>query len=415
MDGGGKIKNVFEQKCSHVQFDHNRLNRMRHVQEGFVVKNPDHIEFFGGTLTGVQTVRFTDRDRDQFFDTVVEADESDLEHLLYRLKDEEGKFIIDQGHARGSDVFNIACIYLIHKFHTSTQLDEGQREQAKESVGSFLIYKFLTSLLFWYFKYPADPEVAKATYDKLTYKYALKANGSWKATLTALSKSMVGPTSVHIKAIETMDEDAGVERMINDIQNRVKDMLKNIYSVFMEVHAAGARVTNSSTFTEIEGEIELKDTIQAAAAYSRYIKSIIHDKNTFVKNELVAVVTKTMHTMPPRLLILSLQWTSDNYLGSQSTIIDEAVDVVMEHAIQYFSENRDISKADIGKMIERLRGSYMSSRSTDVLLLKAREKVEKIVEISTGSKNANAVASVRTAWMLYLVSRAYTRNYYASH
>ena len=65
-------------------------------------------------------------------------------------------------------------------------------------------------------------------------------------------------------------------------------------------------------------------------------------------------------------------------------------------------------------MLEKLRGAYMSSRSTDVRLIKAREDVEQLIKLATGSRNDNAVASVRTAWMLYLVARAYTMRHYAN-
>ena len=95
-------------------------------------------------------------------------------------------------------------------------------------------------------------------------------------------------------------------------------------------------------------------------------------------------------------------------------VVDDAVDIVMEHAIEYLSANRDIAKTDVGRMLERLRGAYTSSRSTDKRLMDARSQVENVVRQATGSKNENAVASVRTAWMLYLVARAYTMRYYSS-
>jgi len=65
-------------------------------------------------------------------------------------------------------------------------------------------------------------------------------------------------------------------------------------------------------------------------------------------------------------------------------------------------------------VIDKLRGAYMSSRSTDVKLIRARTDVENLVKLATGSRNDNAVASVRTAWMLYVVARAYTMRHYAN-
>lgn len=385
------------------------------MQEGFINKKPEYVEFFGGNLTGVQVVRFTDADRDLLFDTILETDESLLERDLYNLKDEHGKHIIDQSHSRGSDVFNIACVYAIHRFHNTTDLNEDQRMEAKTRICAYMHYKFLTSLMYWYFKFPADRAVAAATYAELSFKFSLRQHGSWGATLWNMASNMVGDSSVHISVIESMDDDGAVERMINDIQSRVKDMLKNIYKVFMTVHAQGSRISSSSTFTEIDGEIELKDRTKTLSVYSRYLKGIVADKNTFVKPELVSIVSNMMHTMPPRLLTQTLQWTSDNYLSMSDGTIDKAIDIVMEHAIEYLSANREIAKSDLGAILDKLRGAYMSSRSTDQRLINARTSVEQIVRIATGSRNDNAVASVRTAWMLYVVARAYAMRHYASH
>lgn len=411
----GKIRILLDQLCSHVSYDEEFVRNVRMVQEGFVNKKPEHIEFFGGTLTGVHTVRFTDADRDQLFDVLLSGvDESQVESLLYALKDEHGQYVIDRTHKRGSDVFNICAVYLIHKVHNSHQLDDKQKIDAKRRIGAYMTYKFLTSLLYWYFKYPADPAIAKATYAKLSMKFAIKQHGSWGATLMNLANTLVDDTSVHKSVIEKMDNDYNVERMINDIQSRVKDMLKNIYEVFDKTHAAGEKISSSSSHTEIEGEIELKDRTRTVSVYSRYVKGILSDKNTYIRPELQHVVINMMPTMPPRLFHQTLSWSSDHYFGQTTKMIDDAVDVVMEHAIEYLSANRDIAKTDVGRMLERLRGAYTSSRSTDARLLDARQKVELIVREATHSKNENAIASVRTAWMLYLVARAYTMRYYSS-
>lgn len=414
MTGNAVIRSVFDRECAHVKFDHNLLVRAQRVQEGFINKNRDYIEFFGGNLTGVKIVRFTDPDRDLLFDALVGVDELLLEHDLYRLKDEHGQYVINRDHVRGSDVFNISCIYLIYRFHNTPDLDEHQRLDAKLRVCTYMHYKFLTSLLYHYFKYPADPEVAAATYAQLNYKFSLKQNGSWGATLMKMAQNIIGPSSVHLKTIETMESDVGVEIMINDIQNRVKDMLKNIYKVFMEVHSNNMRIGVTETFSEIDGEIELKDRIQSQATYCRYIKGIVADKNTFVKDELVTVVSKMMATASPNMLKQTLAWTTDNYLGNRDGLIDGSIDIVMEHAIDYLSSNRDIPRNDLGAILDRLRGAYMSSRSTDVRLLKARTDVERIVHLATGSSNKNVIAAVRTAWMLYVVARAYSMRHYAN-
>lgn len=410
----GKILGVFEKECLHIQFDKHLLAKVVMMQEAFVSKRKEHTEFFGGTLTGVHVVRWTDNESDALFDDILDVDQSLIERDLLNLRDEHGTPVINPEHRRGSDVFNIASIYAIHKFHTSPHLTDEQRNLGKVRICAYLIYKFFTSLLYHYFPYPADREIAAATYAELSKKFSLKEYGSWGETILALAETMAGNNSAHIRVIENMDFDYDVERMINDVQSRIKDMLKNIWAVFSRVHSNGGRIGTSSTFSEIEGEIELKDRTSTTAKYIRYLKNIVGDKDTFVKTELVDLVASMMSTAPKKAFMQTLSWTSNNYLHASDGKIDEAIDIVMEHAIDYISSYREIQHTDVGAMLVKLRGTYTSSKSTDVRLMTARRLVEELVRRATGSKNDNAVAAVRTAWMLYVVARAYTMRYYAS-
>jgi hypothetical protein len=121
-----------------------------------------------------------------------------------------------------------------------------------------------------------------------------------------------------------------------------------------------------------------------------------------------------MHTLSPRLLLQTLQWTSDNYLKVKDNRIEKAIDIVLEHAIEYMSVNRTVARSDLADMIDKLRGAYMSSRSTDHKLLEARKLIAQIVRDATDSRNESMIATVRTAWMLYTVARAYSMRFYSS-
>lgn len=412
-----QIKAVFDEMCSGLNFDNNLFRRVCDMEANFVSKKKEHIEFFGGNLTGVQVVRFTQADRDKLLQGILDVSDDVLETRIYALIDPADPNhkapLINPEWNVVSDVFNLACVWLIHSFHNAKHLDSRHREEAKIRVCQYLMYKYLTSLLYRYFSFAADPEVARATYEQLSLKFRLKELGSWGATLREMSENLVGPHSPHSLTIANMN-DRGTINMVGDIQGRVRDVLKNIYGVFVKVVAQGIRITSTSNFMESDGEMVLKDTIKNPGVYTRYIKSIISDKNSFIKQELVDVIAKVMHTMSPRLLMQTLTWTSDNYQHLKDGKIDAAVDIVMEHAIEYLQVNRVAMKNDLPTLIDRLRGAYMSSRSTDVQLMKARVMVEDIVRLATGSRNESGIAAVRTAWMLYIATRAWSMSYYSA-
>lgn len=409
------VKEVFDVTCSHVKFDKHLYLVACQIQEGFVNKKQEHISFFGGTNTGVDVVRFTDQDRDKVFDLLLGgADEEQLRELIANVKHPDGTATINQDFKIASDVFNIACIWLIHSFHHSTELNEEQRHDAKVRVCQYLLYRFMTSLLFHYFKYPTTKEIAQKTYDKLNNKYKLKQTGSWGQTFYEMADGLMGPHSEPFRdKINTLTPDYVIVLMLNDMQSRVKDMLKNIYKVFMEVHKNGEKVSTNTSFQEIEGELELKDHTKSLGVYTQYLKRIITDQPSFIQDGLVDVVVNIVHTMSPRLLYQTLAWTSDHYKGEHDSVINNAIDLVMEHAIDYL-HHQNASRTNVGEVLSLLRGTYMSSRSTDQRLLKAREDVEQLVKLATQSRNDNAVASVRTGWMLYIVARAYTMRHFAN-
>lgn len=410
------IKAVFDEVCGNIRIDTAFYQKVCAMESSFVNKKQEHLEFFGGSLTGVQVVRFTDADRDKVFSSLLHADDVDLETKIFGIVNKDGKPVIDKNWVRASDVFNIACIWIMHAIHNSRQLNEQERTEAKIRVCSYLLYKYLTSLLAHYFKYPADPEIAQATYAQLSFRYALKQYGSWGAMLRNMAENTVAKSSVHYDTIANMDIDTAVVYFITDTQGRIRDVMKNIYSEFVKAHSQGNRIAKSSSLVEADGELILKDSVKSPGVYARYLKSIIADKNTFYKQELVDVVVSIMHTMSPRLFTKTLEWTSEHYQGKQDDQIDKAVDIVMEHAIEYMSANIAMSRnTDIANMVDKLRGAYMSSRSTDLKLLEARKLVEKMVIQATGSKNESGVAAVRTAWMLYIVTRAFARRYYIGH
>lgn len=405
----GEIKELFERHCGHLVFDMKLIRKINEFQVGFVNKNEEHMTFFGGNLTGVQVVRFTSQDKDKWFSSILEADEISLEEDLLRVS------AINPTWNVSSDPFNHSCFWLLHKFKSSEHLTDKQKQQAMLDTSLVLYYRFITSLLFRYFKYPADARTAEATYAQLSYKFAIKKYGSWYATLEARCLDLIDDHGLHVGTIESFDNDEDIINMINDSQGRIRDMLKNIYSVFKTTHDMGIKIRTTSSVVEHDGEQILRDSTKSLTAYTRYMHSIISDKDSFIKKELTDIVERIMHTMHPRLFMEALQWCSSNYKFSHNKDVEVLITETLTHSFQYLNENRTVLKdtTDLPGLLSKLRGVYMSSRSTEMDLLHIRAIAEKIIKQATGSKNENAIASVRTGLLLYIVLRAFTMHHYS--
>ena len=152
------IKNTIEADIGGIVVDKKFYRDFISMEQAFVNKKPEHIEFFGGTLTGVQTVRFTSHEFDLFFGDLLMIDEALLSDKLHDLPDINPEFKVS------SNVFNLVSVWLMHKALTSEALKEDEREELAVRVATYMYYHFLTSILFNFFKYPANPDTAKATY-----------------------------------------------------------------------------------------------------------------------------------------------------------------------------------------------------------------------------------------------------------
>lgn len=407
------VKSVFDEECKHLAIDQKLVKAIHAYQVGFVNKNEQHVEFFGGNLLGVQVVRFVDDDRAAWFEDVLDADEVALEQKLHALENINPEFNVS------SDVMNLSCAWLINALYNSPKLSASQKHEAMVDVLLVMQYKFLTSRLYRHFQFPAQKEVAEATYASLSYKFDIKQYGSWAKLLRAKAEDAIDPRKgLHFKTVVSkMDDDLDVVYFVNDTQGRIRDMLKNLYNEYLKVYNQGQRITAASAVVEHDGAEILRDKTKNLSAYTRYLNSVITDKNSFIRDELVKVVERIMHRMPPAAFHDTLEWMSTNYRQARAGEVEEILNEVLIHAFDYLSTNRSVTRAasDLPQLVSKLRGVYQSSRSTDPTLIALREKTEKIVVMATGRKpKDSAVPAVRTGVLLYCVLRAFTMRHYAS-
>src|SRR5205085_2123124 len=80
-----------------------------------------------------------------------------------------------------------------------------------------------------------------------------------------------------------------------------------------QAEAAGKKIISVSSVLEHDGKEILRDRNKSLIVYSRYLNSIITDKNSFIREELLVVIEKIILTMPPKLFRQTLVWMSENY------------------------------------------------------------------------------------------------------
>lgn len=404
----GQIKAVFERLCPHLQPTEALAKQLRDFRVAFMTKNPEHMAFFGGNLTGVHVVRFTPRDRDKFFSDICQVDELELEEELYKTD-----FVKAEWKVSG-DAFNHMCMWLIH-LYASSSLNEKARQAVMKEAALILYYRFITSILYRFFPYPVDPALAEAVYSQMTNKFSIKQYGTWQAVLESRCEKLYDRSSVHYKTLMNYENDLDIIYLINDSQGRTKDMMKNIYSVFNQVRKKGLRVKSSSMLLEHDGDMILKDKTKGLQKYTHYMHSIVSDRNSFIKQEILDILEKIVSTAPPKLVEQVLTWCSNNYSYAADDMVKDLIDKVLLHSFSYLENNRTVykSSSDLPNLVSKLKGTYSSSRSSDPMLLEIRELAEKIIRATGLTKNSVTIATVRNAILLYIVIRAFTMGYFS--
>lgn len=406
------IKEVFDEQFADVKFDRKLCQRIIQYSNTFMTRNEDHSAFFGGVLLGVNPIRFLDKDRDEWYDDVLGVDEALLLSAFKKITSINHDFNV-QG-----DLFNYTPVYVAYRLITSVGIPDKLSREAQIHAFMVLHYRFLTSLLIPRFKkYQANREVAQATYSMLSGRFDIRRYGSWRALLEARSKSIVDPNSkTYGEVMATFKPDPMVIRVVTDTQTRIRELVKLIYSVYAENAKRDVRSkSTSATGIGTDGEMILHDMKNGYRTYLRYIAQVVQNKNSFIKDELVEVVSAAVPTMPQKLFEQSLNYLSDHYGKPGHNYLETIVEEVMLYVFNYLQNNRQQlgNTQDLATLISKVRYLITAARTTDSSVLRMRSDAEKMVNKAVRSKNKAVISSVRTGVLLYIVLRAMTRQHYS--
>jgi hypothetical protein len=404
------INLVFKEGCPDLVFDKTFIKKLSSYTQAFANKNDDHIAFFGGALLGVHPIRFRTEDRNRWFDDILECDDLAIEDEMHRLEE-----IVSTRHVSG-DVMNMSCLWVVHSIYTSTHLSMSEKEAGMTDALMVLQYKIITSIMAHFFPYPANEQIAIATYAALSKKFGLKVYGSWRALLLSRVRDVLAKSSIHYKTYTEFNNDKPIVYMVNDIHGRIKDFIKNIRDVFAQVEKDPKGLIRSTSTTQaIDGELSVKSLKRNYVVYRRYIHEIITDRPSFIREELVQIISSAMQTMPRPLFEDALAYVSLNSGIRGDKDILNLVDSTLTHAVDYISTNAAIigNVNDIGGLIAKFRALYMASRGNDPTLLIMRDTAEAITKRAVKSKNGSVIAAVRTGLMLYILLRTFTMRHYS--
>ena len=150
----------------------------------------------------------------------------------------------------------------------------------------------LTSILYNFFKKEEKQtiEEAKATYEKLNYKFLLKKLGSWDSVIKYKAKTVMKDGRFW-EALNKLDTLRSID-IISGIQTSYKSLIINIAGI-THTGIAG-KIDSSSMIVELpDGTTDIK-VIDNASNYIHYLNSILVIENDFIDKTLASIVSKRL-------------------------------------------------------------------------------------------------------------------------
>ena len=396
------LKEAFNLIFANVKFEDTIAKGIYNFRVNYMTANKEHMEFFGGNLLGVNIVRFKDSDQNRFYE-LFELDYPDVVKEVRKVTTIDHKFRV------GGDVLNLTIMYLIHRVLTS-RMSVAAKNKAAYDLAMIFFCRCAAALISANFKYPADPKVAQLAYANLSQKYLIKKLGSWNKVMDYRSKALLDPKeSPHTKTLQFFEEDPKVQYAVADSQGRIREMFKGYYSEFMLVNSEGGSIAQQSAkVLDAEGEEALREKTTGPEVYVFYLREIVGDSNTFIREELLQIVSRNNSNTSSRAVRSTLEWLSINSSNTKHLkLVDDfctRVLVQMAHFLQY---NIETSRhKDLNYVLTSLKNLYLSTRSVDPDLLDIREKGEKIIELSQGKLSPSLMMATRTAVIMYICLRA---------
>lgn len=397
---------AFTEAADNVVGDERLAKRIINFSHYLRTKNPDHINWFGGNLLGVERIKFLTVDNDRWFDEVIEVDEAYLGDCVRSVPSINEDWVVS------SDVFNISTIWVLHRLVTAGTQSK-LIKQAQIEVGVILQFKYYTSIWYNFFdRCPVDKAAAEATYQALSLKFRLRQLGSWGALLEYQAAQLVDPSGTRARTLRTFAEDKDVLVIVTDINTRCRAVVKDMYGPLEAVRSGNTRInTTGSTMISVDGDKIIKDTNNFYTTASYYLKDAACNPTNFVRSDLVQLVMDIMPTANETALLECLNAMANAPEGKARRDVNWIIDTTLEHAFEYISSNR-IRVTDAGQILLKLRAIYTAPKTSGQLLVELRKELEKFAKKNCFLNSSSAIASIRTAILLYLVLRCLAVNIY---
>lgn len=399
------ILDVFERHIPDLKYDKKLYITIQKFRIGWMQKSDEYLEFLGGNLLGVQPIRFSTRDDSMFFTDILNLDLSTIKNDIYELDGINPEWSVTSNPAY------LTLGYLMHKFMTSKDIGN-YKDNAIREVYFIFAYKVISSKISHGFKYPADKNLAMATYEKLSNRFLIKKLGSWQAVFEYRSNDITDKKGLQYKNV-TKYKTENATSMLMDIYGRINEAFKNVYKVMIDVRDSGGSMTTTTQLEMGEDGEVIKDMTNRPDMYISYLYNIIGSRNDLIKDDLLNLITITLPNTKIDVLKDTLFAISDSDTN-KARGIDDIVDPIISISLKYLNSrqgNHDYT-SDMLSTLTLLKNYWGGSKTTDPNIGKIKKYLDKLIVKTTNKKTKWVRSTTVLGVILYIFLRTIAKNTY---
>ena len=406
------LKEIFDEYCD-VSIDKKFLERITKWRNKFYSKNSEHVGFFSSASFGLYIPKWTSEEDDEWLTEIIGIDEEEIADYVYELPSINKDFQVS------SNILSISFIYLMHKATINKSLSSVDNDKVRKTLMEVLVARYMTSIMYKYFyRGKTSPEVSTEVFERLSKRFDLKVAGNWKNWIEMKAEGFVLGDDQRQDAkyakqeVFQRFEDELVVRKLNSIKSQLNKAAIEINSVFRQVLEDQDKIASKSALSMSVDGLYLADLVRDQTKYLHYQDAIFIDKNTFIKEDLLAVIEQSMPTISSNIFRGALEWILDNQMDSKykRKIMEVRHDILI-YAIQLIKDE-NLHTNDLVQVGYRLRQNILSGKNNDRTILKVRKMIDEFIVKFRPQSKGKLVSLERSAIMIYIVLRTLAMNYY---
>jgi hypothetical protein len=396
------IKDFFKKELDHLEPSKHLTKELKNFRLDWSTKDSDYIDFLGSNLLGVHAINFSSLDNDKLMKETLKIRHYDkLQKEIYEVEGMEKNFKI------GSNIIYQTLMWVGYLYSKDKKLKEDERVAGMREVCLIMQYKMFCSTYGWSFKYLTTESIATAVYNKLSHKFLIKQLNSWQEVFEYRAKSCLDSNELNYKRIRKYDTENAI-RLVTDIQIKLKEQIKHIYGVMVEItEKKEGVIQESSTYDGGESGEQLVEVTSGVNTNISKVTNIAFIPNDFIDTEVLNITSNLFKNIDKNLIYKFLKYMSDSDRRDANDIIN-IIEKSLLITFNYLQrsdiniENREY----VPKALIMVRNFWSASKVKNDDMLEVKEFLVKEAFKCTGKKTAWVQVTLAISYIVYIFLRS---------